>query len=183
VDTRGNLAPRDPGPDTRRSGQALLELVVGLVAIMVLAAVILQLGSLQRAHTKTLIEARAEAGEFAMQIDYISSLPGPQYIRDWSPGTDLKAYSRDDVPQQGSIGYLSDDILAVAQPQQLAVYVPDNIITDSSDTATMEALSLVSGQAQSEDISLLPIIQRLIYDAPSISMEANVWLTWTKGIE
>lgn len=166
-----------------KSGQALLELTVGLVAILVLFAVIVQLGRLQRAHTETLMEARAEAGERALQGSYTITLPGPDYIRDWEPGNDEKAYSRDDTPQLGTAATLANNILSIAQPQQLAEYVPDNPITEYSTSVNMDAFSLVNGTAQSEDIALLPIIQRLIYSADSISMEARVWLTWAEGVE
>lgn len=166
-----------------KSGQALLELVAGLVAILVLFAVIVQLGRLQRAHTETLMEARAEAGERALQEVYMSTLPGPEYIRDWAPGDDEQAYSRDDTPQLGSPGTLAQNILPIAQPQQLALYVPDNPITEHSTSVSMDAFSLINGTANSESIALLPIIQRLIYAEESISMEARVWLAWSKGIE
>lgn len=168
---------------SRKSGQALLELVVGLVAILVLFAVIVQLGRLQRAHTQTLLEARAEAGERAMQQGYTVTLPGPQYIRDWEPGSDEKAYSQDDIPRLGSPGILASNILSLALPQPLADYVPDNPITEHSPSVNMDAFSLVNGTAQSESIALLPIIQRLIYAEDSITMDARVWLTWTEGIE
>ena len=61
--------------------------------------------------------------------------------------------------------------------------MPENPISEYSDSATMEAFSLVNGTERSEDVALLPIIQRLIYDAESISMEASVWLTWTELAE
>lgn len=170
-------------PASGKSGQALLELVVGLVAILVLFAVIVQLGRLQRAHTETLMEARAEAGERALHEEYMSTLPGPEYIRDWAPGNDEQAYSRDDTPQLGTAATLATNILSIAQPQQLAEYVPDNPITEHSMSGNMDAFSLINGTAESEEIDLLPIIQRLIYSADSISMEARVWLTWAEGVE
>ena len=165
------------------SGQALIELVVGLVAIMVLAAVILQLGQLQRAHTEALLEARALAGENALAEDFVMVLPGPEYIRDWDVGGDERAYSRDDTPITGSAGILGDDILSQAQPQLLETYAPGNPISEYSDSASMDAYALVQGQSQSDSVPLLPIIQRLIYDTDSITMDASVWLTWTEGLE
>lgn len=180
MDTRRYEPHRLPSP---KSGQALLELVVGLVAILILFAVIVQLGRLQRAHTDTLLEARETAGARALQPGYTVTLPGPQYIRDWEPGGDEKAYSQDDTPRLGNPGILANQILALAQPQQLAEYIPDNPITEHSMSTTMDAFSLVNGTSRSEDIPLLPIIRRLIYADESISMEASVWLAWTKELE
>lgn len=167
-----------------RSGQALVEMVVGLVAILVLVAGLLQLGQLARAHTAALMEARAEAGAFAMSPTFAQQAPAPQYLYDWSAGEDGRTHSRDDRALYALSDDVRDDVLAHAKPGPLGGYVGGNQVSAAYESeALLDSFRLVHGREESEDLPLFPVVRTLLYDAESIRLEADVWLTWARAIE
>ena len=66
------------------AGQAMVEFVVTLVAVLVLITAILQIGQLGLLHSKTLHDARDRAGALSLLPN--PTLAGPDYISDWTPG-------------------------------------------------------------------------------------------------
>lgn len=168
-----------------KSGQALAELIVGVVAVMVLFALILQLGHLSRARTETLLEARADAGRDAMNPVYQFPLTGPQSIRDWSPGGDESRYSEDDEELLTGGDMLNDEILSVLPDGSLTTYIPmTHPIQDVYQSGLpQDAWQLVHDRESSDDVEILPVLRHLIYDADSISLEKEVWMTWLGGLD
>ena len=168
-----------------KSGQAIVEFVVGLGAILILAAAILQIGTLMRADTRTLQEARAEAGAAALGNAYFAPVsPGPQYILDWVPGPDRAAYTRDDRAVLGNTALLSDGIVVHARPDSLLTRVPDNPISPLADSASvLSGFSFVRGYYSSGPLLLLPVTRTLIFGRDSITLESQVFMIWTRGLE
>ena len=167
-----------------RAGQALVEMVVGLVAILAIVAGLLQIGLLAHAHTQTLMQARAEAGAFAMSPTFAQQAPAPQYLYDWSAGADGRTHSRDDKPLFALSDDVRDDVLAHAKPPALGNYVGDNPVNEAYESeALLDSFRIVHGREESEDIPLYPVVRTLLYDAESIRLEADVWLTWSRQIE
>lgn len=178
------LPRRRPATDPR-SGQALAELVVGLVCILILVAALIQLGTLVRADSRNLILARNEAGQNALSHAYLAPVsPAPRYIQNWTPGPDGHAYTRDDQAILGSATLISESIVARAQPAALAALQPDNPVSPLADpAAVLSGFSFVRGHSASGPIPLLPLTRRLIFGRDSISLESEVYLIWTRGIE
>ncbi|MBU0679440.1 MAG: pilus assembly protein [Verrucomicrobia bacterium] len=167
----------------RRAGAAMVEFVVGIVAVLVLFMGLLQIAQLARKRTRAMLEAQAEAGMYSMSDELIIALPGPQHIYDWDPGSDERPYSEDDSPILGSSAMINADIIRHARPDDLETYAGGNRISSlyhAPDFVT--EIGLVHGEAKSENIPLYPIIQHLVYRDESIRFEEDVWLTWTKGI-
>lgn len=171
-------------PADGRGGQAIVELVVGLVAILVLVAGLLQLGRLAHAHTQAMMEARAEAGTFAMSQTYATQGPAPQYLYSWSDGPDGREHSRDDKPLYALPTDVRDEVLVHAKPEDLGGAAGDNPVTEAYDSgAVMDSFQLVHGHEESEDIPLYPVVRSLLYNAESIKLEGDVWLTWARSLE
>ena len=165
----------------QRSGQAIVEFVVGLIAIVVLFMGMLQLQRLAREHTRTLSQARAQAGQDALAGAYIARGAAPKFIRDWQAGRDQARYSQDDVAQLDNPGAMSVGIVQHARPDDLAVYAPNNAVSAAAAAGGVLAdFFFVHGRDHSPEIPLYPIIRSIVYGTDAIQMQANAWLTWTR---
>jgi hypothetical protein len=138
-----------------------------------------------REDTRNLQNARDEAGQAALSDTYLAPVsPGPRYIQDWSIGADGSTYSRDDQPVIGNSALLSDGIVVHARPDRLAGLLPDNQLSPLSDSSqVLRGLSFVRGYANSGPIPLYPITRNLIFGRDSITLETEVYLIWTRGLE
>lgn len=162
--------------EIRSRGQAMVEFMVGLVVALVLLAGLIQIGKMAHIHTRTMITARAQAGQLALAANFQSEIS--PLISDWSPGPDQRRYTRDDV------------VLSSTNTSTLPVTIGGSAQLDSvSNGATMRTeiynttggFFLVKGEA-SESVPILSIIQRLVYPHPTLEVESDAWLVWTEGI-
>jgi len=166
------------------SGQAMIELIVGLVAILALLAGLLQVASLTKTHTDTMVEARREAGELAM-LD-LELMMDPDYIRDWREGPDTKRYTRDDISTSADSVIFDDTIVEKASADsdgwEILREVPDNRLSRLHDNLDpVSCFGLVRGYDK-KSVDLISAVQSLLYRADTIDVECEVWMTWTKGI-
>lgn len=166
------------------SGQAMVELMVGLVALLALFAGLLQLGKLSTAQTDTLFNARREAGTRAMSTIAVSS--AADYIRYWEEGDDERRYSVDDTftDADGSAFTATVTSRAVRDNSEWNIMqrMPDNPIVALRDSpAPVTQFGLLEGK-DSTTVPLLPIVQHLLYDAGSIEIESKVWMPWAREI-
>ncbi len=162
----------------------MIEVMVGLVALLVLVAGALQLASLTKAQTDTVTEAREEAGRRSLSDLPLSETP--EYIRDIDAGADGRTYSYDDTTTRAGGGIFHDTITAraVSDPDQWS-------ILDEAKNKSFSALNnagspianfgLLKGSAN-RTVPLLPAVRSLIYRADEIDLESDVWSTWTKGV-
>ena len=159
----------------------MVEFVVGLVVMLVLLAGLIQIGQLAHAHTRTMMAARAAAGQLAMDSNSPLSETA-LLISDWVPGPDLRRYTRDDVALVTSN--------AVTLPGKLVGQAHLDSVPDAPTNAlaTLAAspnpagdFFLVKGEA-SEFVPILPIIRRLVYAHSTLEVASDVWLVWTGGI-
>ncbi len=167
-----------------RSGQALIEVVVGLVAIMALLVGIVELTALLSAQSNTLIEARARAGASAMSDASISALP--DYIAEIGVGADGRAYSVDDTHTIADQGALQSTVVdrTANEPTDWNTMdrLPFSPMSALRQTAVpVTEFGLVEGTAETR-VTLLPGVQHLLYDAQEIDVRSRVWMTRTEGI-
>lgn len=173
----------------RKSGQALVEVMIGIVAIMVLVSAILQIALMTKAHTDVMVKARAKAGSLAMTdlAPGMNLISNPDFIRDWDEGNDGRRLSKDDEFFTGDVDSFQGTIVNSSVHDPSGWYVidsaPDNRVSLlHSDPMVVNSLGLVRGTA-SETLSLsLPAFRQLIYKADSIELEANAWMTLCKGV-
>ncbi len=167
-----------------RSGQALLELTIALVAIMVIVAGMIQIGRLGLAYLDTIHQARSLAAQYSMSDVYQTMVPPAQWIQEWHEGPDGRRFSRDDVPTIGSSHALRQFVLPVAHPAELRRQVPTNRFSALQYAQEpIEEFDLVRASARSRPVPLLPVTRHLIYRADFIRVESEAVLTWTKHIE
>jgi len=162
----------------------MVELIVGLVAVLALFAGLLQIASLSRAHTEALVEARREAGALAMLDADVFALP--EYIQDWEEGPDGKRHTRDDVFRAADPAAFQGIVVERAAEDEEAWEVldrvPENAVSSLHGSAIPAAdFGFVRGY-DSRRVGLITAVQSLLYRAPSITVEAEVWMTQTKRI-
>ena len=163
-----------------KSGQAMTEFVVAIVAIMVLLACILQVAMISAKQSELFIDAREEAAIAAMQD--MPVLSDPDYIQSWTAGADESTYSADDSQTDGLISDIPFRITAHARPDSISALVPDNPLSTLHSSPLPQAqFGMVNGNEEAT-IELLPVIQDLLYAAEEIELEADVWLPRTGGI-
>ena len=109
------MAQPTPAPVTerRRTGQAVVELVVALFCILLLVTGLLQFTILGAADTETRTEATARASDDAAGGGLSSSF---QPLRDWKRGADNLTMTRDDVAVAGSLADVRSTIAAKTAP-------------------------------------------------------------------
>ncbi|MFN2351859.1 MAG: hypothetical protein ABR497_07925 [Kiritimatiellia bacterium] len=165
-------------------GQAMVEMTVGLVAIMVLLSALIQIGDLAYWRSRTMAEAREDAGLLAMSDTY---QPPPLeryiYIQNWLKGPDGRFFTHDDVPMTPT-GTVSHALQLVgAGSGMTGATEPTNNPFAQMDTGlgNVEDFALVQSR-KTENRPVLPLIQRLVYGRESIDVESEAWLVWTEGI-
>lgn len=170
-------------PLTSRAGQALLELVVALVAVMVLVAALLQIGQLTDAHMVGLQEARSRADTLALSDVFIQAPPDPDYLQDWNPGPDGTLHSRDDQALQGNDQAFVSEVVQPIRPADMNRYAPGNRFASlNTPGLVIREFDLLRGDATARDVPLLPATRRLLYDAESVSIGADCWMIWSRHI-
>jgi hypothetical protein len=190
-----------------RSGQAVVEFVVGLVVLLTILAGLLELTSVTKKHTDLMVEARRDAGNHALW-DMAPAYPAgdaPEYIKDWRVGPagddpdgdgipgDEKRYTPDDVFDRATAADFSTRIVERAAANAGDWGVLDEIprqrvsgLRGSSEPSTL--FGLVRGEAR-EDIDLLApeysLIRKLLFRPADdkIHLSSEVWMTWTKGLD
>jgi hypothetical protein len=182
----------DGGVDTSttqpsRSGQAMIEVIVGLVAMVVLIAGLIQIVKLTRAQTEAMIDAREMVGALAFDDDPLSAFPG--YIEDVEVGPDGRTYTGDDTTSDANAGEFDTRIVRrlVSPDNEANEWDTLDALPSSAFTSLHESLApstefgLLRGQA-STTIPTDPAIRQLLYNADEIEVECEVWMTWTRGI-
>jgi hypothetical protein len=158
----------------------LTELIVSLVVVLVLLAGIIQISLLGLLQTRTMTEARRQAGAKAMLN--VSFFSGPEFIADREAGADQTRYSRDDGYIGGDLVAFQAGIVNYSRPADLDQQRPDNAFSELSDSSLPQLqFGLVEGESRAT-LPLLPIVRTLLYSADEVEVEGKAWLTWTKGI-
>ncbi len=164
----------------RQSGQAMAEMVVSMVALMVVLVGLLYIARLGVAHTEAMHEARSIAGEHAMQ--QAPPLADPSFIRDWNVGPDGARYSRDDTMTEGSPSEFRTRIGNTAETSQLESFLPGNPVSEvAAHPSPQHLFGMVRGDAF-RYVDTPPAVRNLIYNADTIDLRAEVWMIHTKGI-
>ena len=162
----------------------MIELLIGMVAVLALTAGLLQVASLSKTHTEVLVDARRQAGEYAM-LD-LNLLFDPDYIRDWEEGEDSSRHTRDDEMETSSPAGFQATIVERAGRDDgdwsVIDSVPNQGLTTLRESNTPDSwFGLVRGHDE-KSIAVLPAVRSLLYRADSIDVEATVWMARTGGL-
>lgn len=165
-----------------RSGQALVEIIVALVGLLVVFTAVLTLARLGFARTNVMLHAREQAGQYAMAATPVSESPGPQFIQDWQEGPDDRRHSSDDQAQAADPTLAARILVDPAKPVDLETRLPDNEISALAGASLLQGFNLVHARATTNNIQLMPAVRHLYYNTDSISIDGDVFMVWTSGI-
>lgn len=164
-------------------GQSLVELVVGLLAVVLVLMGLLQIGRLGMEHTQTLLDGREKADELTITEDFDPIDPTAQYVWRVSDGADDRSYSQDDVRVPGEPQEIIDNVVEHAEPANLEIWMPTNSLAAlERPDDFMQAFDLTYGQSHSERVELYPIIRNLVVEDEYIRLQRRVWMPWIRGI-
>lgn len=168
----------------RKAGQAMIEMVVALVAIIVLFAAIIQIGRFASVEQELQSVARRRAGELSLSPTPNSATP--DYIELWNEGADGSRLTRDDVFTQGSEAQFKQTIVesGAANPADWAILDQSRdhpLARLRASPTPVSEFGLVYA-AESETVDLLPGVRNLLYRADAIDLESKVWLGYTRNI-
>ncbi len=168
----------------RRSGQAAVEFIVGLLVLVMILVGGLQYLAVSNAHRGITTTLRGEAGEQAMNALTLASTPS--FIRTWDEGPDTIRHTDDDTPE-------------TALPQTLST-IADRSVGNPADWGRLAPLTRVNPMTQmqgallpstelalikverSETVTVDPAVRNLIFDRPTVTVRHTVWLPLMGGL-
>jgi hypothetical protein len=168
-----------------KSGQALAEFVVGLIAVLTLAACLRIGASMITSHSDAMATARNEAASAAsLGADVLS---GAKYIHEVTEGSDKRQYTKDDRSTS-------------ANPSEFAGVVIGKTVEDDSEWDVLGQMpnskfsklrggmnpSSTFGLVRGSDRRTVAIDQipavKFFYNAATMEVECNVWMTQINGM-
>jgi len=163
-----------------KSGQALLEFCIGLVAMLAVIGGIFQLGLMGRARTDARVEGTRSATARSMLDADMTGLFLPRYIRRMDAGGDGFSYSVDDSAVGGNSQDAYDRVAGRMRPDQVRPYAPGSEIAMMDDPVEMLlGMGLVSGVGMELNVPVLPIVRRLFFNRGTVDFQVQVWMTRT----
>ena len=167
-----------------RVGQALMEFVAALVAVVVIVAALLQITALSRERLRAIQKARAQVATMSLADQYATMTPEASLLVGWTEGSDGRPMSADDQAIATTADSIRRDILEIARPEELAALIPTNLVTRAMrEDPLTEAFGLVRGTARSDPVELMPVVRNLLYRADDIRVEGDATGVWLKGVE
>lgn len=162
----------------------MIEMIVGLIALVVLFAGLLQIASLALAQSRTLSHARRSAAIRAMSSPTLVATP--DFISEIRPGADESMYSVDDERVATTPIPFRDTVVAPSAASSADWTIVDrargNAVSAMHSAAIPTAeFGMVKGRA-SETVPVIDAIQHMVYDDTEIDIESEVWMPWLRGI-
>lgn len=166
-------------PPRATAGQAMIEFMVGIVCVIVVVGALLQLGTLCRERTQTMMNATRHAHLDAVSDTFAASPPAP-FTLNWNEAGDGYRHSADDIRIGGDPAVVGDAIAGTAQPGWLEAATGEPTpFSGLTDTAGLqEANALVSGTDSRIGIRLLPVVRNLIYRDNTITVRSEAWMVY-----
>ena len=172
-----------------KRGQAAVEFVVALIALLLIVSGGVFVFSLQNARRDMAVTFRGEVGVEALNS---SSLPTTApYIRDWDPGNDQRPGTADDTIIGGSAtlfniladhgarkdegganwGYLQEELLKKYAPDR----APPSFLLLRQNPAPMSSLGFFRVEGDRE-VAVDRFIRQLLIGRESVTVRHEVWL-------
>lgn len=169
-------AYRIPG---RSSGQAMVELVISLLVIVLVISGLTQFIQLSNEKETIMGNLRGETGVAA--LDGSSAASAPKYIRNWHEGNDEMRHTGDDSFTSGSFNSkLGTDVLDLSVNNDSDwAYISGTVNNDLYNLRTSPASSASLGfvrRSEKKTIELMPAIRDFIIDRDSITVGEEIWM-------
>jgi hypothetical protein len=149
---------------------------------------LVQWGSLSKADSTVMMHARQEAGRWAMlDVGADAQLASDAlYVGEPQVGRDGKPYTSDDQLAPGNSIPFRENIVKKSTTGDAGwafiARSPSDRLTLLRDSAFPAALFGLTHGHDEATLRTLPAVRSLIYRADDVKVEADVWLTWTKGL-
>ena len=161
-----------------KAGQAMVEFVVAILAIVIIIAGFFQLMEIVGTRGKILRSIRGEAGKKALSPGLL--IDRPDYIRDWKEGEDELRHTADDKADTGSISVtLGAGVVEHSVPNSGDWSYLDNAV--NSDLASLRgglsatALGLVH-EKETEKVELMPAMRDWIIRKEYVLVGSELWM-------
>lgn len=168
----------------RHAGQAMVEMVAGLLVLLVLLVGLLQIGRLTIAHNQVMVAARTQADERARSGQRVDGGLASAYLLNMHPGHDNVFYSQHDTPVSGPHEPVSRAVLRPARLPALQSYAgitPLHAVERSQHLT--DSFRWVRGRQRSARIPVYPVMRRWVVRDEHLQLEHEVWLPWLGGLE
>ncbi len=168
----------------RRTGQAMVEMVAGLLVLLVLLVGLLQVGRLAIAHNQVMVAARTQADEQARSRQQVAAGLASAYLLNMHPGHDNVFYSQHDMPVSGPHEPVSRAVLRPARMPVLQSYAGITPLheADRSQHIT-DSFRWVRGRQRTARIPVYPVMRRWVVRDEHLQLEHEVWLPWLGGLD
>ncbi len=163
-----------------RAGQAVVELVIALVCILLLVSGLLQFTIMAAADTETRAEATANASADAAGGGLSATF---QPIRDWQRGRDTFTMTRDDVAVGGSLAGVRSDIAGKTVPDGDWSALLDARSTDVREfaqTGDLTSFGFVHAHS-ARQIETIPAAA-ILFGLRNPTVENDVWMVKVDGL-
>ncbi len=178
-----NRKTKAPGRIPRKSGQAVIEFCIGIVAMLAVIGGIFQLGRMGRGRMDARVDATRIATARSMLGEDITGLYIPNYVREMYEGSDGRSYSVDDLAIGGNTEDVYDRVVRPMNPGAVRQYAPGSPIADMEDSMEMMmGMGLVAGTGMDLNIPVLPVVRRLFFNRNTVDIQVQVWMTRTGDI-
>ena len=173
-------------PRRLRAGQAMIEMMLGVMLIMLLIAGMVQFVTIASVHSALDAQVRGDAGVVAMSP--LTAWDTPDYILNWKVGPDGQPFTADDqktIGQPNAIGLIANDSVRPNSPTDW------NALAPLRSTSTMDLLHQTPtplidlgfiGIKLSQEVPVIDVIQELVYAKPTVTVQEEVWFPVTKGL-
>ncbi|WFB35639.1 pilus assembly protein [Kiritimatiellota bacterium B12222] len=159
-----------------KSGQAMVEFCIGLIAILTVVAGTIQLGRMGLARMEARVDATGTVSALSMNSGSTSIRLVRNYIQENTEGLDGRTYSMDDTSTIGNAAEVYDQLLRNNHPQLLHRYAPNNTLASIQNSIDlMGETALVSSTSYEYDIPVMPIIRKLIFNQETVDLEVSSW--------
>lgn len=165
-------------------GQAMVEFVVGLMALLIVAAAVLTIGLLTNADTAAYNEAQSEAIDGSMGAGFTASF-SPR--KDNDAGADRRYLTADDEPVTGSLGPMRQHLAAEGDAAGRPVRPDgaplrhDALFTFADGTGGDEGFGFRKGEA-SRSVPIAPAARRFFGLRETAEVRNEVWMPQTGGL-
>jgi hypothetical protein len=168
----------------KREGQAIVEFMVAIIAVLAVMAGIIFIGRLQLAHTQTMIDARYEVANSLLSPQSMMSYDAT-WLHGWNYGNDDRPYTADDTP---IYSFVAKDVAAnIAENSMLQTLpqVPQNRISAFLQSSTYsDFLPMVKGERLvTVDFSDIPFLGNFFGFSQSISVKTKLYMTWGGSLQ
>ena len=169
--------------DTRRkSGQAMLEFICGLVGVVVLIAMLLQINLISREHTLSRIEARSAMAD---SLTGLTPYGSASYLSGWETGSDDMDYSEDDTAKAGSSWSFVDALFTGVRVETLEIHLPTNRISDvtmATEASLVGTFDVTRIEEEAEPVEILPAVRKLVYDTDYLNLKHVIYMPWINNV-